>query len=119
MLHSVQKQLLINQLGSNLYWSNDLLNIIKDYCFYETKTYNMIKKIKFKKAEINYIVRRVLLFYNFQTGFNYYHSGVVMHTLDDELPKIHIDNNICNTCGNYINDILKTHIPKKIICKCH
>jgi hypothetical protein len=121
MSHSVQKQLLINQMGINLYLSDDLINIIKNYCFYDTKTYNTIKTIKLKKEEVNYIVKKVLLFYNFNyhDHLNYQHCGVVMHTLDDALPKIHIDNDICNTCGNYMNNLSLSQFPRKIICSCH
>lgn len=121
MLNSIQKQLLINQLGVNLYIPNDLINIIKNYCFWDTKTYNTIKKMKFKKAKINYLIRKVLLFYNFNypNNLNYTHTGVVMHTLDDELPKIHIDNDICIKCGNFASSISLSNYSRKIICKCH
>jgi len=120
MLRSVQKQLLINQMGVILDLSDDLLTIIKNYCFYDTKTYNIIKNAKLKKTEVNYIIKKVLLFYNFNyhNHDNYQHCGVVMHTLDDALPKIHIDNDICNTCGNYVNNLSLAQFPRKIICNC-
>jgi len=120
MSRSVQKQLLINQMGVILNLSYDLLTIIKNYCFYDTKTYNIIKTIKIKKAETNHIIKKVLLFYNFNHHYHdkYQHCGVVMHTLDDALPKIHIHNDICNTCGNYVNKLPLAQFPRKIICNC-
>ena len=45
---SITKQLFINQL--NL--SYDLLNEIKSYCFYDTKTWELMNFIKYKKQRI-------------------------------------------------------------------
>ena len=121
MLKSVQKQLFIDQIGINLYLSNDLLDIIKSYAFYDTKTYNTICFIKEKKEEINYTFQKILLFYK----FNYYdsielhcHWGAVLHTLDENEPKLHICSDTCTNCGEYLRNVNKTYMPKKIICKC-
>ena len=120
MSRSVQKQLLINQLGVNLYLSDDLVTIIKDYCFYDTKSYNTIKNIKLKKTEINNIVKKVLIYYNFMNDELFHHRwGVVMYTLDDQFPTLFLDNTMCNSCGNYIYNTYQLNIPRKITCNCY
>ena len=120
MSRSFQKQLLINQIGVNLYLADDLLTIIKNYCFYDTKTYNIIKNTKIKKNKINIIIKKVLIFYNFYNDLYHHRWGVVMHTLDDQLPTLFLDNTMCSTCGNYINNTSShLNIPRKIICRCH
>jgi Rieske Fe-S protein len=126
MTTSVQKQLLLNAIGNNKQFINELIDMIKSYAFYDTKTYNTICFVKATKREVNYIMEKVFLFYRFNySGTNnlHCHWGVVFHTLDDELPKIHIISDTCNTCGDYINSLYNTditlHKPRRIMCKCH
>ena len=123
---SVQKQLLVNEIGNQKNVANELIDIIKSYAFYDTKTYNTIQAVKECKREVNYIMEKVFLFYRFNyTGTNnlHCHWGVVFHTLDDELPKIHIISDTCNSCGDYIDSLYNINSnvnkPKKIMCKCH
>jgi len=122
---SVQKQLLLNAIGNQKNVANQLFDIIKSYAFYDIKTYNTIQNVKECKGEVNYIMEKIFLFYRFNyTGTNnlHCHWGVVFHTLDDELPKIHIISDTCNKCGDYINEYTSaTNIVKqrKIMCKCH
>jgi len=122
---SVQKQLLLNAIGNQKNVANELIDIIKSYAFYDIKTYNTIQGVKECQREVNYIMEKVFLFYRFNyTGTNnlHCHWGVVFHTLDDELPKIHIISDTCNSCGDYINEYTSsTNIVKqrRIICKCH
>jgi Rieske Fe-S protein len=123
---SVQKQLLVNEIGNQKNVANELIDIIKSYAFYDTKTYNTIQAVKECKSEVNYIMKKVFLFYRFNyTGTNnlHCHWGVVLHTLDDELPKIHIISDTCNSCGDYIDSLYNINSnvnkPKKIMCKCH
>jgi len=126
MTTSVQKQLLVNEIGNQKNVANELIDIIKSYAFYDTKIYNTIQDVKECKREVNYIMKKVFLFYRFNyTGTNnlHCHWGVVFHTLDDELPKIHIISDTCNSCGDYIDSLYNINSnvnkPKKIMCKCH
>jgi len=121
----IEKQLLINQIGNNKYIANELLDIIKSYAFYDRKTYNTICFVKESKSEIKYIMEKIFLFYRFNhsdTNNLQCHWGLVYHTFDDELPKIHIKGDTCNNCGDYINAYTSaTNIEKtrRIMCKCH
>ena len=49
-----KKLLYINKLN-NSYIPNDVLNIIKDYAFYNIESLNFIKKVSAKKKELMYI----------------------------------------------------------------
>jgi len=125
MTTSVQKQLLVSQIGNQKNVANELIDIIKSYAFYDTKIYNTIQAVKECKSEVNYIMKKIFLFYRFNyidTNNLHFHWGVVLHTIDDELPKIHIIGDTCNSCGDYINAYTSaTNIvkPRRIICKCH
>jgi Rieske Fe-S protein len=123
---SVQKQLLLNAIGTQKNIANELIDIIKSYAFYDTKTYITICFIKEQKKEVNYIMKKIFLFYRFNySGTNnlHCHWGLVYHTLDDELPKIHILSDTCNKCGDYIDSLynINSNInkPRRIMCKCH
>ena len=125
-ISSIQKQLLLNAIGDKYQFATELIDIIKSFAFYDTKTYNTICFIKATKREVNYIMEKVFLFYRFNySGTNnlHCHWGVVFHTLDDELPKIHIMSDTCNRCGDYINSLynidINLHKPRRIMCKCH
>lgn len=121
---SIQKQILINKIGNNQNLPDELIDIIKSLNFYDMKTYSIILNAKYKKAEINHIIKNVLVFYNYNyvQNKNYNRWGVIMYSLDDTIPFIHINNDICNNCGNYcgyyINSQLNAHLPTKIICRC-
>lgn len=121
---SIQKQLLINQIGEKLKLPYEITDIIKSLNFYDIKTYNLIRNSKFKKAEVNHIIKNVLVFYNYSylQNPNYNHWGVLMYSLDDTNPFIHINNDICNHCGNYCGNYfdneINNRIPRNIICKC-
>jgi len=126
MTRSIEKQLLLNAIGDKYQFADELIDIIKSYAFYDVKTYNTICLVKECKREINYIMEKVLLFYRFNySGTNNLqcHWGVVYHTFDDELPKIHIISDTCNSCGDYIDSLYNINSnvnkPKKIMCKCH
>ena len=126
MTTSVQKQLLLNAIGDKYLFANELIDMIKSYAFYDTKTYKTICFIKEQKKEVNYIMEKVFLFYRFNySGTNnlHCHWGLVFHTLDDELPKIHIISDTCNNCGDYIDSLYNINSnvnkPRRIMCKCH
>jgi len=121
---SIQKQLIINQIGEKLNLPYDITDIIKSLIFYDIKTYNLILTAKFYKAETNHIIRHVLVFYNYNyiQNPNYNHWGVLLYSLDDTIPSIHINNDVCNHCGNYCDNYfdneINNHISRNIICKC-
>jgi hypothetical protein len=120
----IQKQILINKIGIDLNLPDEILNIVKSFTFYDIKTYNLILNTKFKKAEINHIIKKVLVFYsyNYVQNSKYNHWGILMYSLDDTYPFIHINNDTCNYCGNYcgnyVDNQINNHIPRNIICNC-
>jgi hypothetical protein len=121
---SIQKQLIINQIGEKLNLPYEITDIIKSLNFYDIKTYNLIRKAKLYKAEINHIIRNVLVFYNYNyiQNPNYNRWGILLYSLDDTNPFIHINNDVCNHCGNYCGNYfdneINNNIPRNIICKC-
>ncbi len=105
----IKKLFLINKIGEKNNIACEILDIIKNYSFYD-----IIKVTKLKKMEIDYIINNTLVFYNFKYVQNnrYSHFGIL--TMDFDKPNVHIKNDICNRCGNYYN----WNLPKNIICKC-
>ena len=116
---SIIKQLIINELNlNNIKLPMDIINIIKDFAFYDEKT-----KTKNKKDRL--IDRIRLLHYTSldygevqlnYTGFifegNYpIENGIFI----ENTPHIYCD--FCLKCGNYQNNALNS-INNNIICHC-
>ena len=117
---SIVKQLCIN----NLNLSQDLLNEIKSYCFYDIKTWELINFIKYKKQRICHLFKYAtisranpydLFVYNENTDQQW-----VFWTFDEDDGKNRqFQAYNCKYCGNYKvfeNDII--FHTDKIICYC-
>jgi len=115
---SVTKQLFINRLQS----TEDLQSLIKDFCFYDTKSWETIQFIKSKKNRINHLLKNASISRaNAEDGFFLDGPDTDEHWVfyvydheDGENPQFQAMN--CSLCGNY----LMTHvdIPEKMQCNC-
>jgi hypothetical protein len=98
--YSIIKQICINHL--NL--SNDLLNEIKDYCFYDIKSWEIIQFIRYKKQMIDYIFTNHTISranpYDFYDNNNEEHWCFWVNTLNDT-HKCQFQGTNCIFCGNY------------------
>lgn len=119
--NSIEKQIIINHIGKFNNFCYDITNLIKSFTFYDTETY----LIKLRKEEINYIIKSVLLFYNntYIQNNKFTHWGIcIQPCINKANHNIHINNDMCNYCGDYcdfyFNENLNNHIPEKIKCKC-
>jgi hypothetical protein len=122
--NSIEKQIIVNHIGKTYNLCYDITNVIKSFTFYDRETYT----IKLKKEEINYIIKKVLLFYNntYIQNKKYTHWGICIQPCINTTLKhnIHINNDMCNYCGDYCdfyfdNNNLHNHIPEKIKCICN
>jgi hypothetical protein len=119
MSTSIIKQLLINKLDFS---SKDLLDTIKSFCFYDTKTWETISFIKSKKERIHYLLnnetfsRANPINDTVADDNNEEYWAFWVENEDDGLnPQFQTSN--CRVCGNYIttNPIVPNHIK----CHCH
>jgi len=119
MSTSIVKQLLINNLNVS---SEDLLDNIKSFCFYDAKSWETISFIKSKKQRIHYL-------FNNETISRANHINDTMDDdnneeywafwvedgIDGPNPQFQAIN--CRVCGNYIS--ISPIIPNHIKCHCH
>jgi hypothetical protein len=114
MSTSIVKQLLINKLDVS---SEDLLDSIKSFCFYDAKSWETISFIKTKKERINYLLKNE----TFSRANPDYDENdeVWVFWVEDETdgpnPQFQAIN--CRVCGNYIT--INPTIPNHIKCHCH
>lgn len=97
---SIEKQLLINSLNAPV----ELLDIIKSYCFYDKKTFEMIQYAKLLKERTNVIIKRAISRANNFDNDPEYHEddGHWFFGYYDEIEKIQIQATNCRFCGNYL-----------------
>jgi hypothetical protein len=114
---SVTKQLFINRLQS----PEDLQSLIKDFCFYDTKSWETIQFIKSKKNRINHLLKNASIsranpddFFLDGPDTDEHWAFYVYDEEDGENPQFQSVN--CSLCGNYVATSI--HIPEKIQCKC-
>lgn len=115
----IDKQMVINRINlKNIKLPMDVVNIIKDFVFYDEKTKTKNKKNKLINR-INSLHYTVLDFGEYQlnyTGFifegNYPNNNGIF--IEDK-PHIYCD--FCLKCGNYQNNI-SINRNNNIICKC-
>jgi hypothetical protein len=117
--NSIAKQIFINSF--NL--SYDLLNEIKSYCFYDTKTWELMNFIKYKKQRICHLFKTAtisranpydLFVYNENTDQQW-----VFWTFDeDDGPNRQFQAYNCKYCGNYKVISNEIYFTNKIICYC-
>jgi hypothetical protein len=116
--YSITKQLYINQL--NL--SYDLLNEIKSYCFYDTKTWETINFIKYKKERICHLFRndtisRAKPFDLYFGDENRPQRWVFWVFNEEDGPNKQFQAYNCKYCGNYKITAYEVYTDK-IICHC-
>jgi hypothetical protein len=118
MSTSLIKQLLINSLNVS---SDDLLDEIKSFCFYDAKTWETISFIKSKKERIHYL-------FNNETCSRANPGNDESYDEDDEHWFFWVENEDdgdnpqfqainCRDCGDYIS--INPIIPNNIKCQCH
>jgi len=140
---SIVKQILINNLNIS---SDNLLDKIKSYCFYDVKTWETISFIKSKKERIHYLFNnetfsRANPFHNHGIEiendyddddwhhYNYNHDIEIQNGYDDDEHWYFRVNNEddgpnrqfqainCRVCGNYVS--IDPIVPNNIKCFCH
>ena len=116
---SIIKQLIINELNLNkIKLPIDIINIIKDFVFYDERT-----KTKNKKDRL---INRIKSLHYTALDYGEYQLNYTGLIFDGSYPNengIFIENNphiycdFCLKCGNYQNNALNP-INNKIICQC-
>lgn len=116
--NSIAKQLLINQI--NL--SDDLLNEIKSYCFYDVKSWETIKFIKSKKSRIHTIINNSTIsranpcdFYLNDEDTNEHWVFWTFDEKDGHNKQFQSLN--CKYCGNYKISVNLENYAERIICQ--
>jgi len=117
-LTPITKQMHINRF--NL--SDDLLNVIKGYCFYDIKSWETINFIKYKKYRIHNLFKTGTISranpYNLYFGDqNTEEHWSFWAFNDDDGPNKQLQAYNCKYCGNY-KIIANENRPDKIICHC-
>jgi hypothetical protein len=117
-MNSVIKQCAINRLDL----PSELCNIIKDYCFYDIKSWETIQFIRYKKEVINDIFRNNVVsrvnpsdFYDDDHDERHW---VLFVDTDEDGVKCQFQGVNCLVCGNYDGPNAPDYISEKIICNC-
>ena len=113
-MNSIAKQCIINQL--NLHY--DVKEVIKSFCFYDIKTWEIIQIIKNKKQEIDFIFKYEAIsratepsqFYSNDDHDEHWYFG-----LENECQ---FQGANCTVCGNYLSLYSPNYISQKIVCNC-
>ena len=119
MSTSIVKQLLINNLNVS---SEDLLDSIKSFCFYDAKSWETISFIKSKKQRIHYLLNnetfsRVNPIDDTLVDDNNEELWAFWVENEDDGPNPQFQAINCRVCGNYIS--INPNIPINIKCHCH
>ena len=107
--NSITKQIYINKLTISNDLSNDLSNEIKSFCFYDTKTWELINFIKYKKNRIHNLFNSSTISratYNDYFGEEEPGEGEsgewwIFYVHDDNGYNKQIGGKNCSCCGNY------------------
>ena len=117
-MNSVIKQCAINRLDL----PSELCNIIKDYCFYDIKSWETIQFIRYKKEVINDIFKNNVVsrvnpsdFYDDDHDERHW---VLFVDTDEDGVKCQFQGVNCLVCGNYNGAYAPDYISEKIICNC-
>jgi hypothetical protein len=130
---AIHKQFLINNLDKNL--PKELCEIIKSYCFYDSKTYQILCNTCRFKIDIcdiinEHVINNEQLFIDNFIDYDDNEDNIIendyttiIYTIQQYIPELNtfkftINNiiDLCLLCGNYIS--CKTNIPNKIRCNC-
>jgi hypothetical protein len=119
-LNSIVKQMCINSM--NLPY--DVLNEIKSYCFYDTKSWELMNFIKYKKQRICYLFKNATIsranpYDLFLHDENTDERWVFWTFDDDDGPNKQIQSLTCKFCGNYKIIANENYYTNKIICHCN
>ena len=113
---SVTKQLYINRLPT----PQDIHLIIKDFCFYDTKTWKTMQFIKSKKNRIHHLLNTACIsranpydFFPLGADIDEHWAFYVFDESDGENPQFQSMN--CSLCGDYKTI---TNVPENIKCRC-
>jgi hypothetical protein len=116
---SVIKQLCVNKLDT----PKDLQSLIKDFCFYDTKTWEIMQFIKSKKTRIHHLLNTSCIsranpddLFPFGADTEEHWVFYVYDEDDGENPQFQAEN--CSLCGEYKSISVNYPIPEKIKCKC-
>jgi len=117
--NSLSKQLHINKL--NL--SDDLLNEVKSYCFYDVRSWETINFIKYKKRRIHELFKHSTISranpYDLYFGDENTDQQWVFWTFnEDDGPNRQFQAFNCRCCGNYKVISNETYRTNKIVCQC-
>ena len=115
-IKSVTKQLYINRLQS----PEDLQSLIKDFCFYDTKSWETMQFIKSKKNRIHHLLNTACFsranpedLFPFGADTDEHWCFYVYDEDDGENPQFQAVN--CSLCGDYKTI---TNVPENIQCRC-
>jgi ferredoxin len=115
-----ERQLIINQFKLPM----ELVDIIKDYCFYDVETAERIKKYKEVKRELFQEFEQSLVF---QSGEDDGCWAVKFWRMDEEdedeedadpYEHLMIAAGVCIKCGEYEHCYSLQEIPERIMCSC-
>ena len=121
--NSLTKQMYINRFTVSNDLSNDLSNEIKSFCFYDTKTWELMNFIKYKKNKIHNLFKTSTISranpYDLYFGdANTEEQWVFWAYDDDDGPNKQFQAFSCKCCGNYKIIANETYYTEKIICHC-
>jgi hypothetical protein len=116
---SITKQLCINQLNLPF----ELINEIKEFCFYDIKSWEMMNFIKNKKRRIHDIFKNATISRANPYDLYVYDGNTdqqwVFWTFDeDDGPNKQFQAFNCKCCGNYKVIANEIYYTNKVICYC-
>jgi hypothetical protein len=121
-IKKICKHIFINKLP----FCNDVINIIKSYCFYDKKTFEQIKMVKNLKLTIVNLFKNAL-FSRKNGNFNNNENVEYPNEDSDESQHwsfcINLNENqfqgvSCKLCGNYLEEYSENWVPHHILCNC-
>jgi hypothetical protein len=115
-MSSIVKQLLINQLAI----PTDLFDNIKSFCFYDRKSWETIRFIRYKKELINDIFANHTISRANPSDWLSYddeHWVFWVDTQEDDM-KCQFQGTNCIVCGNYLPENAAAYFPTSIQCAC-
>jgi hypothetical protein len=102
--NSLTKQMYINRFTISNDFSNDLSNEIKSFCFYDTKTWELMNFIKYKKNQIHSLFKTSTISranHSVYFGEEKSREWWIFYVHDDDGYTKQIGGKNCNCCGNY------------------
>jgi hypothetical protein len=118
-MNSIAKQCMINQLGLPY----EIRDMIKSYCFYDIKTWEIIQFIHYKKRTINHIFKHHVTSTRARPSEYYENDDDDGHwafwtDTDEDRDTHQFQSSNCIVCGNYDATYAPNYISRNIICNC-